>query len=476
MIDKLIGRLSEREALIRCTDSNDSEFVIVCGRRRIGKTYLIEQHFNKKFDFKFVGGHNMKTRDQLRAFSKALSNFSHQKPINFKDWFDAFNALQDYLQSLPARKKIIFIDEMPWIDSKRSNFISALENFWNGWAMSEENILLIATGSATSWMTDKLIKNKGGLHNRITERIYLKPFTLKETELYLANRNIHWDRYQILQTYMLTGGVPFYLKQLHNKESLAQNIDRLCFSDNGTLRNEFEELYHAVFNNADTYISVVKALGSNKDGLSRKQLTSDTMLNGRNLTQVLSNLEHCGFITSHSYFGKKSKDTIFRLADFYTMFYFKFIEHNKDYDSQWWSHHLNSPGILAWMGLSFEMICLSHHQQIKKALGINGMATSISTWRLRSDKNNSHSKGAQIDLVIERADRMIHLCEIKFSQRPYTITKEYHNALQQRLWLFQENTKTPKTVVQTMITTYGVSNASNWSLIHSNIDMNALFE
>jgi hypothetical protein len=457
-------------------ESDESEFVIICGRRRIGKTFLVEQFFNRQYDFKFVGAHNLRTREQLQFFAKSLAQYSHSKQRELSDWSEAFDALTEYLESLPNdRRKVIFIDEMPWIDSNRSNFVSALEYFWNGWASSQENIVLVATGSATSWMTDKLLKNKGGLHNRVTERIYLKPFNLHETEEYLNSRNINWDRYQILQTYMLMGGVPFYLKQLNPQESLAQNIDRLCFSENGMFRLEFDELYNAIFSAADSYIRVVELLSQHKSGLSRTELLNSTRLNGTNLTRILTNLERCGFITKHAQYGQKLKDTIYRLVDFYTLFYFKFIAGNIDFDQDWWTHHLNTPALLSWMGNSFELICMEHHQQIKKALGISGMATSISTWRYSPSATDGTGKGAQVDLVIERADRIIHLCEMKFSQKKYTITKEYNEKLQNRLWIFQEVTKTNKTVVQTFVTTYGLANPNNWSIVHSEVTMDDLF-
>lgn len=476
MTNKLIARENECRILQKCMDSDESEFVIVCGRRRIGKTFLVEQFFDRSYDFKYVGAHNQRMRQQLQGFAKALAQYSKQKQQNFADWTEAFDALAAYLESLPNdRRKVIFIDEMPWIDSSRSNFVSALEYFWNGWATSQENIVFVATGSATSWMTDKLLKNRGGLHNRVTERIYLKPFNLRETEQYLVSRNICWDRYQILQTYMLMGGVPFYLKQLDSHESLAQNIDRLCFSENAMFRLEFDELYNAIFPVATPYIKVVELLASHKSGFNRKEILAATKLSGANLTRVLTNLERCGFIAKNAQFNQTTKDVIYRLSDFYTLFYFKFIANNLDLDSDWWTHHLNTPSLLSWMGISFELICMEHHQQIKKALGISGMATSVSTWRYVPRQDEPDKKGAQVDLVIDRADRIINLCEIKFSQKKFSITKEYQEKVRDRLWLFQELTKTNKTVVQTFVTTYGLANPNSWSIVNSEVTMDDLF-
>jgi hypothetical protein len=456
--------------------SDESEFVIICGRRRIGKTFLVEQFFKQQYAFRFVGGHNLRTRNQLRVFADTLSDYSGTKYNGFKNWLEAFKALQDYLSALPKKmRKVIFIDEMPWIDSRRSDFLTALEYFWNSWAALRQDILLVATGSATSWMTDKLIKNRGGLHNRIRYRIYLKPFTLKETEQYLESLGIHWDRYQILQTYMLTGGVPYYLKMLDSKLSLAQNIDQLCFADTGQLHNEFDELYNAIFTGADSYIDIVKLLAENKMGLTRAEISEKANLSGSYLTRVLTNLERCNFVEKFYPFGHKKTEALYQLIDFYTIFYFKFLEQNRSKDDNWWTHHLESRSISSWMGLTFEKICLLHHRQIKMALGISGMATEVSTWRCLPDKIND-TPGAQVDLIIERADRIVHLCEIKFSQDKYNITKDYEEKLRDRRSLFISKTKTRKSVVHTFITTFGLGEGKHHSIVHSEVTMDDLFK
>lgn len=476
MNTKLVARHRECNELEKCMNSDKSEFVIICGRRRIGKTYLIDKFFEGRFDFKYVGGHNLRTREQLRNFAKALKKYSGKKHDEFADWFEAFDALEEYLESLPAdRKKVIFIDEMPWMDSKRSNFLSALENFWNGWANGQYNIVLVATGSATSWMVDKLIKNRGGLHNRITRRLYLSPFTLKEMEEYLKRRRTTWGRYEMLQCYMVTGGIPYYLDLIEPRESLAKNIDRLCYADDGALRKEFDELYNAVFPTADTYITVVRALSTHKNGLTRREIGKATGLTGANLTRIIDNLEKCNFIGRRAQFGNKKNDAIYRLIDFYTLFYFKFIEKNLTLDCTWWSHHLDSSGIAAWQGLTFEIICMEHHQQIKEALGISGIATSVSTWRCYPDEKDE-LPGAQIDMIIERADRMIHLCEMKFSQKAYNISSDYEKKLRDRMWLFDLKTKNKMPVVHTFITTFGLGEGRHHDIVHSEVTMDDLFK
>ena len=473
---KLVGRKSEREELNQCLKSNRSELVIVYGRRRIGKTFLIEQHFKQKFDFWYVGKQGVSTKEQLRQFSKTLANASGEQIKTFSNWFDAFEGLQDYLETLSAkRKKVVFIDEMPWMDRTHSNFVTALEGFWNGWAMRRGDIMMIATGSATSWMRDKLTGNKGGLHARVTCQLHLAPFTLKETEDYLRKLGFDWDRYQIMQSYMLLGGVPFYYSILQPSLSLAQNIDHLCFKADGKLRQEFDELYNALFKFADRYIDVVRALSKHHSGLSFNELSKLLKFGGSQLTMVLKNLERCDFVERWTHFGNKKRETIFRLVDFYTLFYYKFIESDHSRDEKRWSKNLHSSGVLSWMGTSFEMICLRHHQQIKKALGLDAISTAVSTWNCRPNEKEN-LPGAQIDMIIERADRLIHLCEIKFSVNEYTLTKNYEKQLRQRNALFQHYTQTKQSIVNTFITTYGVANVGNKSIVHSQVIMNDLFK
>lgn len=472
----LIGRIPERKELDRCLNSTRSELVIVYGRRRIGKTYLVEQHFQKKFDFWYVGRQGVPTKEQLRQFGKSLSRFSGQTKYMFSTWFEAFDALEDYLESLPRnRKKVVFIDEMPWIDRLHSNFVTALEGFWNGWAMSRGDIMLIATGSATSWMRDKLIGNTGGLHGRITSQLHIKSFTLGETEKYLQSMGIDWDRYQILQSYMAMGGVPYYYSLLNPALSLAQNIDDLFFKSDGKLRLEFDELYSALFQYADRYIEVVRALSNHRYGMTYNDLAKTIHIEGSQLTRILKNLERCDFIERWAYYGNKKREEVLRLSDFYTLFYYKFIDSRNRHEEHWWSKNSNSQGVLSWMGIGFEMVCLRHHQVIKDALGLTVISTETSSWHCESNETEG-KRGSQIDMIIERADRIIHLCEIKFSVDKFNITKDYENRLRERMGAFRSSTKNKKSLVNTFITTYGVANSKNKSIVHSEVTMEDLFK
>lgn len=477
----LIGREHEMAELHRSLESDRSEFVIVYGRRRVGKTYLVDNFFNYEYDFSFVGGHRLSKSKQLRNFAKALKKYAHlhQQP-KFSSWDDAFDALEEYIEGLPMEKrKVVFFDEMPWIDTPQSEFVEALETFWNGWAARRRDIMFVASGSSTSWMMDNLVENQGGLHGRITNNIYVRPFSLHEVETYIKSRGGSWDRYQILQAYMIIGGIPFYYTLLNLKESLVQNVDRLFFRKNGELRTEFDELFNALFTNTDKYKSVVTLLNGVRDGMTREEIEHATGMDKSLLSTVLRNLERSDFILRYSQFGNKSKGAIYRLVDFYTLFYYRFIDSFNAQDEEWWSHNFQSSSVGAWQGLSFEMVCFMHLTQIKYKLGISGISTAASSWRYTPPKTKKKEeqteKGAQIDLLIDRGDRFINLCEMKFSVKPYRITDSYEQYLRKRMAIFQEKTKTTKSLVHTFVTTFGVANGHGRSIVNNEVIMDDLF-
>ena len=477
----VIGREREMAELQQSLESDRSEFVIVYGRRRVGKTYLVDNFFNYEYDFSFVGGHRLTKQKQLRNFAKAIKKYAHLSyQPKYANWDDAFDALEELMEGLPENKrKVIFIDEMPWIDTPQSEFVDALETFWNSWAARRRDILFVASGSSTSWMMDKLVENQGGLHGRITNNIYVRPFTLHEVELYMKSRGAAWDRYQLLQTYMVIGGIPCYYSLLNVKESLVQNIDRLFFRKNGELRTEFEELYSALFTNAEKYTNVVKVLNGKREGMTREEIEKATGMDKSVLTTVLRNLERSDFILRYSQYGNKSKGAIYRLVDFYTLFYYRFIHNFNAQDEEWWSHNFQSPSIESWQGFSFELLCLLHLTQIKKKLGISGIATATSSWRYipqkKKEENEKIEKGTQIDMLIDRGDRIINLCEMKFSINPYRITDSYEQTLRYRMNIFQEKTQTTKSLVYTVVTTFGIANGMGRSIVNSEVTMEDLF-
>lgn len=473
MESTLIGREREQAELMRCYQSRQSEFVIVYGRRRVGKTFLVNNTLGQALSFYYTGSHSAPKERQLVRFAQTLKNYGLPQQPLLNDWYDAFDALQQLVGLLPSDcRKVIFLDEMPWIGGTNSEFVSALEDFWNTWAVLRGDILLVGCGSSTSWMLDHIIENQGGLHGRITSRVYLKPFTLAETEAFLRAKDCNWDRYQILQCYMCFGGVPFYLNLLNTKLSLAQNIDGLYLNPGATLQNEFTELYGALFGGKEIYKEVVGLLAKHHEGCTRQEIIKTVGCQGGTLTQVLNNLVNSDFIVGYSQYGNKKKNAIYRLTDMFTLFYFRFIDTRSVLDTNVWQRMLNSPQVNAWQGLCFEIVALRHVENIKRALGLTAIATKSSAWHGGGTDDIPHT---QVDLVIERADRIIHLCELKFSVEPFTITAEYEQRLRNRMAIFRNATHTRKTLVTTFVTTFGVLQGRHSGIVHSQVTIDDLF-
>ena len=472
-MDILVGRKTEQAKLQACLESGRSEFVVVYGRRRIGKTFLVRRFFKDSYAFSFVGKHEMGREMQLAEFAKALQQYSKSTYIpELKTWTDAFDALQKHLESSKIKgKKVVFFDEMPWMDTPKSDFVGALESFWNGWANMRDDVLFVACGSATSWMVDKLLHNQGGLFNRITQKIYLRPFNLNEMEQYLDNKHFNWNRYQIAQCYMILGGVPFYLTLLNPKQSLLANIDELFFADaHAMLRMEYNELYATLFKRPDNYLTVIKALAERKEGFTRKEISDKTKLGGAALTKILTDLEQCDFILPYARYGNAKNNTIYRIKDFYTLFYYKYVNGVDTKDPHRWTHLSSTPQVASWQGFSFELLCLLHLEEIKKALGIDRILNDASAWRSKQTDKNT-----QIDLVIERADHNINLCEMKFSSGMYAIDKDYEQKLRERMSIFQAETKTRCSTRITMVTTYGVLQNKHSGIVDDEVVLDDLF-
>lgn len=454
-------------------ESDRSEFIVVYGRRRIGKTFLVRKFFNDVYTFHYVGQHNMTRQQQLERFATALQKQSGSpyKPV-LRTWTEAFDALQDLLEhSKQKGKKVVFIDELPWMDTQKSDLVMALEGFWNGWGSSRDDIVFIACGSATSWMVDKLLHNQGGLFGRVTRQIYLRSFNLRETEEYLDSRHFGWDRFQIAQCYMILGGVPYYLTLLDSQKSLVQNVDSLFFSgDNAPMKVEYNELYSTLFKKPDDYLAIIRLLSDHREGLTRNEIARATGLGGSVLTRLLDDLGRCDFIFSYARYGNKANNAIYRVKDFYTLFYYKFIYGQDTKDRERWSHIFMSPQISSWQGFSFELLCLLHLDQIKKVLGIDRILNDSTAWRSRNEENNT-----QIDLVIERGDRIINLCEMKFSRVPYVIDKVYEQRLRERIAIFKAETRTRNAVQVTFVTSFGVLPNKHSGIVDSEVVLDDLF-
>ena len=470
----IIGRKQELETLERLYLSPKSEFLIVYGRRRIGKTFLINRKFEGRFTFYLTALSNATTEAQLMNFHTALSATwpelaAEGVPTN---WFNAFQLLIKLAEADKRVRKIIFFDELPWFDAYASDFLQALEHFWNSWASRRTDVLLIGCGSAASWMINQLIHNKGGLHNRITERIALQPFNLADTEAFLQAKGAVYDRFQLLELYMAMGGVPFYLEHVIVNRSVAQNIDRLFFSPGALLNMEYGDLYRSLFHRPERHIAIVEALAHKSGGMERKELLQAAKISdGGTAGNTLDELEQSGFIRRYFPFGKVRRDAIYQLVDPYSLFYLVFVKDSKAEGDGAWLQLSKSPRWKAWSGYAFEYICRSHIESIKKQLSINGIYSEVSPWR-----SKAKTGGAQIDLLIDRSDRVINVCEMKFFNQPFSIDHAYAESLRNKLMVFREETGSNKTLFLTMITTFGLkNNAHSMQLVHDSLDMNALF-
>ena len=470
----IVGRKKEIEKLSKLLQSTKSAFLAVYGRRRVGKTFLIREYFNYTFTFQISGLANANTQQQLFNFDTSLNKQSNLIFKNgAKNWLIAFQRLIEHLEMQKTGDKIVlFFDELPWFDTPSSDFMLGLEHFWNSWATNRKDVFLIVCGSAASWMVNVLINNNGGLHNRITQKIKLEPFNLKETEEMLAFKNCEFERYQITQLYMTLGGIPYYLDAIQPHLSVPQNIQELLFDKSGLLKNEFFNLYRSLFRKYEIYEKIVEVLSSKNEGLQRKDIIKQAGINsGGTLTKVLTNLEESGFICSYTSFDNKQKNTIYRLSDYYTAFYFRFIKNGKYQGKNSWINLIDNPSQRAWQGFAFEQICLDHIWQIKKALGISGVQSNNVAWRGSTEK-----KSAQIDILIDRRDQVINLGECKFSLDTFTISKEYAEKLRSKITVFRTVTKTKKSIFLTMITTYGVEkNKYANLLVRNQVIMDDLF-
>ena len=472
-MQQLIGRKQELATFYSLSNSNKSEFVAVYGRRRIGKTFLIRSAFENNFAFQTTGLANATLSQQLTNFHLALQKYDKSSGAEQADnWLMAFQQLIDYLERLDVPRKTIFIDELPWFDTHSSVFVQALEHFWNSWASARSDIVLIACGSATSWMLHKLINNRGGLHNRVTKRLKIVPFTLHECELFLKSRDSVLDRYQIIQLYMFMGGIPYYWDEVSPGRSAMQNIEQIGFSENGLLRTEFTNLYRALFNNYERHLDIVNALAQKAKGLTRTEIIAATNLaEAGSTTRLLKELEESGFIRKYAPFGNKSRNALYQLVDFYTLFYLRFIDKAQLLDQNNWLTMIDSPAYRAWSGYAFEQVCLAHLPQIKQALGISGVQTITSTWR-----SKDNDPGTQIDLVIDRRDQVINLCEMKFSINHFEIDKKYAATLRDKIGTFKAETGTRKSVFLTFVTTFGLkANSHAAGLVQNELTMDTLF-
>jgi AAA+ ATPase superfamily predicted ATPase len=466
----MVGRAHEIGLLETTLSSDKAELIAIYGRRRVGKTFLIRQFFDDSICFEVTGLFQGGMADQLANFGKELDkrkSTKNEKPTN---WLDAFTLLEQYIDTLSNEgKKVIFIDEFPWMATKRSKYLMAFENFWNSYAEKRADLIVVICGSAASYMVQKIIQNKGGLHNRISQKIRLLPFNLQETELFLRSRNIDLTRYDILQLYMAVGGIPHYLEKVQRGKSVAQNLDQMCFTKDGVLSDEFNLLFASLFDDSEKHKAIIRALANTRKGLTRDGIIEKSELpSGGDLSLKLMELIESGFVTEYPYFQNKAKQTLYRLSDEYSLFYLKFIENGKHNGPGTWLNVQTSQSYVSWSGFSFEGLCLKHVHQLKKGLQIQAIRSESSSW---------FNDNAQIDLVIDRADNIINLCEMKFSNAPFTIDKTYAQNLRNKIAEFKNSIGTRKGAHLVMVTTFGTKqNPYSLELVQNDLTMDCLFE
>ncbi len=469
----IIGREREKDILSKCLESKRPEFLVVYGRRRVGKTYLIREFFNKKFSFYTTGIPDVKTRNQLKAFNESLAYYGDDTNTIPKDWFEAFRRLRKMLESenvyrdASCGKKVVFIDEAPWMDTARSDFKSAFDYFWNSWGSSQEDLLLIVCGSATSWIISNILNDKGGFHNRITRQISITPFNLGECKRFYNDNGIKYNRDQMIESYMIFGGIPYYLNLLDSRLSLTQNVDSLIFDEKGDLHYEYDQLFKSLFKKPNNHVKIIETIGDQKRGLQRSDLvTKSGVPDGEGLTRALRELEQCGFIRQYKNITTAQKGRLYQVIDPFVLFCLYFRRGK----TQSWKSFIKSPEYYAWRGNAFETVCLEHIPQIKAALGISGIESTDYSWKSKKKKD-----GAQIDLLIDRRDDVINLCEMKCTDKAYEVTADYRKKLINKVTSFVEEAHPRKSVHVTLITSNGFKRNEYSDVIQNDVGPDSLF-
>lgn len=478
---ELIGRKQEQRELLDLYKSSGAEFVAVYGRRRVGKTFLVDETLGSHITIRHAGlspiddnGKRNMLKDQLKHFYHSLLSQGMKKSKCPSSWLEAFFMLEMYLQSIDnGSRQVVFLDELPWMDTPRSGFVTALEGFWNGWACHRHNFMLVVCGSATSWILDNLINNHGGLYGRVTYEIKLSPFTLKECEEFFQSRDIKLSRYDIVQSYMMLGGIPYYLSYFQKGLSLAQNIDRLFFTSNAKLREEYDRLFSAVFTNPEDMKRIVELLSTKHAGFTRQEILQKTGIDDSgSATKMLKALEVSDFILKYVPFGTGKRNETYKLTDPFCLFYQHWVVGQDKVNPDFWMLSQQSQSVTSWRGIAFEKVCFSHIQQIKAALGISGVSSTQSAWALHGD---DEKEGTQIDLLISRKDNVINMCEMKFCGDDFKVTKAYERKLAHRQIVLSEMISRRTVIHPVLITTYGLTyNEYSGSFLHT-IIMDDLF-
>jgi len=475
-----IGRQQELAEFNRLYNSGNAEFVAVYGRRRVGKTYLINEALAGKITFHHAGLSPVEgtkqngMKQQLQQFYYSLLMQGMPKSHCPKSWLEAFFMLETHLQAIDdGSRQVVFLDELPWMDTPRSGFVTALEGFWNGWASARHNLMLVVCGSSSSWILNNLINNHGGLYGRVTREIYLRPFTLAECEAFYTDKHIPFSRYDIVQSYMILGGIPYYMGYMEQNKSFAQNIDNLLFRDKAPLSDEYERLFRSIFVKPDATKRIIEVLATRHKGYTRTEISQKTGIpTSGDFSKLLQALVSSNFAEEYVPFGCSKRDVHYKLIDPFCWFYLRFVRNRTAYTEQFWQQHSEDASIVSWRGFAFELVCMNHIQAIKQALGIQGISTTQSAWTTSGDEQK---EGTQIDMLIERKDNVVNMCEMKFYSDEFTVDKAYHLTLMHRQEMLRPYLSRKQSIISTLITTFGLKQTGYWGDFPQVVTMDDLF-
>ena len=470
---EIIARKREKQILESVLRSKSSELVCVYGRRRIGKTYLVRNFFescDNVIYFELTG--QKQESGEYAPLKYQLANFKYQFERTFDrdipqptSWQNAFTVLRKETERFKdsTSKLILFFDELPWLCSPRSGFFEALDQAWNTTFERQPNVKVIVCGSAASWMLKKIIHAKAGFSRRITHKIRLTLFSLKETKEYLLFKGFDLSSRSVAEIFMMLGGIPYYLNFMSPHKSIYQNIEDECFDINGRLVDEYAIIFNSLFKNSENHKKVVEYIASKHKGVLLEELTGKfSSLKGGSLSRILDNLVSSSFIKKTPPLYNEAKGTIYRLIDEFVLFHLKWIKPAprsifESPSTLYFQNRAQSNSFKSWRGFAFERLCLKHEYQIRQSLGIHKIL-SIPSMVYFYDQQGKRS--SQIDLLFERADNVISICEIKHSESEYELTKADVNSLMRkkedlRRYLALKK-KTQKDIHIVYVTTNGV--------------------
>lgn len=455
---KLIGRKKEIQELEKAYRSGQFEFIALYGRRRVGKTYLVSQVFEDRISFRHAASPNDEERQdekgllkmQLEVFYGSLLAQGLKESKKPNSWVEAFLLLIRLFEGKdPAERWVIFLDEFPWMDTKRSNFIEAFSWFLNFWAANQKNLMIIAAGSSTSWMLNNLIHSTGGLYNRVTNPIRLSPFRLQETEQFFREKGFDLSRYSIARIQMAFGGIPYYLNFLDRGEGLSRFVDRMLFEKGAKLGLEYDTLFRSSFEKGDLARKIAEYLGKRSSGYTRKEIVEGLKISdGKAVKDALDALQEGDFVLEYVPYKEAQNKKRYRLIDPFCIFYLHFVAGKRSLDPSFFADSVEPN---SWIGAAFENLCAAHLEQIKRALVISKLSSIEFSLVFPKEEDK---KGAQVDLVLVRKDRIVNLCEMKFYGKPYVQTEKEHHSLTNRVARLKETLPATYSIAPVLITVF----------------------